>query len=134
MPLMSMPRDFNVETIFGCNVRFKKDEPVYVIEDYRVIDECQKFGAVYVNPEDQKNRFDAEEDAAKHTNLPKTASERNDRIDTVLLEMQQNPEAHRHNFTSAAQPRVDFIRTAVGFDVSKEEIIAAWKNLIHPED
>jgi hypothetical protein len=122
-----MPRNFTVRTTTGHTVRFKKDEVVLVPDNLKVVEECQKYGAMYASPQDAP---DLPDDTPLPTTLPKSPLERRARIKVVLREIYNNQEQFRSHFTAAGRPHLKFVQGRVGFDISASEVEELWNILV----
>ena len=131
MPQMIMPRNFTVRTIYGATIRFDKDQPATVPANPKVIGECQKYGAVFVDSKDAPTLPGEEELGI--TNQPRTPAERLDRLNAVLVDMKENQVSHRNHFTGGSLPRVQYVNDVLGFDVRGEEVKELWYKLVKPQ-
>jgi len=127
MPTMVMNRNWTVRSTRGHTLRFRKDEPINVPDDYKVIEECQRYGALYADPEAAPALPD---EGAQVTNLPKTPNERRSRIEALMSEMKEFQEEHRNHFTAAGRPNAKYVQATLGFDVSAAEVEELWNGLI----
>ena len=130
MPTMVMNRNWTVATTSGHCIGFKKDEPVHVPQDLKVIQSCLQYGAKFVDEKDESIL----EPADTVTNMPRTPSERRDRILALMGEMKENQAEHRLHFTGSGRPAVKYMATALGFDITAGEIEDLWNQVLHPAE
>jgi hypothetical protein len=130
MPMMQMPRAWTVRTKSGHTIKFKKDTPVYVPDDYRVIEACQAAGAM---PTSDSAPIERPDENTPTSNVPKTSTERLDRINAVLKEMAAHQGEHRQNFTAYGRPNTKYVSQRVGVDVSAKEVESLWNQLVNPQ-
>lgn len=123
MPKMVMPRNFTVATLYGFTVVFKKGVAAQVPDHFKVIEECMKYGAEYVE-EDERDAF--LDPGEIQDRAPKTPQERKARILALMLDMKANDVEHREHFTAANRPAVRYVSGYLGFEVTKEEVSNLW--------
>jgi len=125
-----MPRNWTVTTTRGHCIRFEKDVPTFVPDDMKVIEECKKYGASYVNADEQPELPDQHPIV---TGLPKSAEEKEARIRALFEEMKAHQSEHRHHFTGQGRPQVKYVNETMGFDVNAAEIERLWNKVVFPE-
>ena len=128
MPTMVMPRNFVVRTIYGHVLEFRKNEPIQVPQDLRVIEECMTYGAVHVD-EAEEAEYMAPKDP--DSNIPNDPIERVERIRSLMKGMRDNENQHRGHFTAGNRPAVKYVTETLGFEVSADEIKTYWGEVIH---
>lgn len=127
MPQMVMNRNWTVRTLTGHTIAFEKGKKTHVPPDFKVIEECRRFGAEFVDEKDDI----VPSDGPVVTPLPRTPAERRAKILQLFAEMKDNQSEHRNHFTAAGRPAVRYVNTALGFDIGAPEIEDLWNELLN---
>jgi hypothetical protein len=118
MPEMIMLRDYVLASTQGLSVRFTKNISVYVPPE--LVSEAMEKGAV---PSDGKGVAFEEE---KPVEVP-VGSEREALVAEAVRELVAKNDAD--DFGANGSPKVQSVKRELGFDVDRDEVQAAWKQV-----
>lgn len=119
---MYTPRDFTLRSLNGYVVDFKANQPTLV--PHKAVDEAIAIGAVFTNAEDQRLNVTEPPQVTE----PPMGFERKQKLFEALTLM-----AERNNdedFTPGSKPKLEAVKSAVGFDVDRKEINDSWNEVM----
>lgn len=122
MSLMYMPRNFTLRSRFGPVVDFVANEERNVPQ--MAVDEAIAIGAVFVNRQEQKILVE-DPPAPK---APSMGFQREQEIFDACVQLAEknNPE----DFTPNSKPKLEPVKTLVGYDVDRKEINTVWMKVM----
>lgn len=119
---MYTPRDYILRSVYGYTVEFKANEPVIVPS--RVIDEAIAIGAVFTNAVEQRLNVT---EPPKVEEVPQGFERKQKLYDALAVIAERNsPE----EFTPGSKPKLEAVKTAVGFDVDRKEVNDVWNSVM----
>lgn len=118
MPLMTLHRNFVLNSVLGHSIGFEAGKPVYVPPI--VVPECLDRGAQFADPTTEIPDRTGEPEPGK----PLSPEERNARLESIVRDMLANGSApeYRGHFTAANMPRVESVAMRLGSPVQAREI------------
>jgi len=122
MSLMYMPRTFTLRSRFGAVIDFKANEEINVPQ--MAVDEAIAIGAVFADKQEQKILVDE----PPQIKAPSVGFQREQEIfdACVKLAEKNNPE----DFTPGSKPKLEPIKSIVGYDVDRKEINTIWMKVM----
>lgn len=125
MVKMVRGRDYNLRSLSGHSIRFKKNVPVDVPPE--VVEEAMSIGAFPVDDDD----VDVGEEVTNTVVEPPSGAEREELITAAMENMKI--ENNRSDFDANSKPNVKKLSARVGFEVSAQERNKLW-DLMQEDD